>query len=204
MKINAAIVIAAALAAAAPTFAQTGAPGAPVAARVLPGNYKVDKNHTQVVWTVNHLGISPLSGAFTAKEGTLELDPKKPADAKVSVTFNVADMTSSVPAFTKHLSSADFFDVEKFPTAAFTSTSVKATGTTAKITGNLTIKGVTKPVVLDAKFYGAGPNPQSKNLNVGFSAIAAIKRSDFGLTYAAPLVPDQVELRIAAAFEKVG
>ena len=150
------------------------------------------------------MGISPLSGAFGASGGILDLDPAKPSAAKVTVTFDVAAMSTTVPAFTKHLSSADFFDVAKFPTATFTSTAVEATGDSAKITGRLTIKGITKPVTLDAKFYGAGVNPMGKKLNVGFTATTSIKRSDFGLGYALPVIPDRVELRIAAAFERVG
>jgi len=196
--------LAAALAAAIPAVAQAPTPGAPDATRVLAGNYKIDTNHTQVVWTVNHMGISPLSGSFGASGGTLDLDPAKPSTAKVTVNFNVADMSTTVPAFTKHLSSADFFDVVKFSTATFSSTEVQASGESAKITGNLTIKGITQPVTLDARFFGAGTNPMSKKLNVGFSATTTIKRSDFGLGYALPAIPDQVDLRIAAAFERVG
>ena len=150
------------------------------------------------------MGISPLSGAFGASGGTLDIDPAKPSAAKVVVTFNVADMSTTVPAFTKHLSSSDFFDVAKFPTATFISTGVQASGDSAKISGNLTIKGNTKPDTLDVKFFGAGTNPRDKKLNVGFSATTMIKRGDFGLGYGVPAIPDQVELRIAAAFEHLG
>ena len=204
MKLHAAVLIAAALASALPAAAApAGKPGAPEASRVLAGNYKVDGHHTQVVWTVDHMGVSPLTGALSAKEGTLTLDPKNPSAAKVSVTFTVADMTTSAPAFTTHLLSADFFEATKFPTATFVSTSVKATGNTAKISGDLTIKGVTKPVVLDAKFFGAGPNAQSKKLNIGFSGTTSIKRSDFGLGFGVPVVGDDLELRVNAAFERL-
>jgi polyisoprenoid-binding protein YceI len=87
------------------------------------------------------MGISPLSGAIAASGGTLELDSPKPSTAKVSVTFKVADMSTTVPAFTQHLLSADFFEAEKHPNASFTPTSLEASGQKAKITGNLTIKG---------------------------------------------------------------
>lgn len=193
---------AATLAAAIPAVAQM--PGAPDATRVTAGGYKVDTGHTQVVWTLNHMGVSPLSGAFGASGGTLQLDPGNLSAAKVNVTFNVADMSTTAPAFTKHLSSADFFDVAKYPTATFTSTAVSGNADSAKITGNLTIKGITKPVTLDTKFYGAGVNPITKKLNVGFSATTSIKRSDFGLGAYAPAVADQVDLRITGAFERVG
>ena len=187
-----------------PVAAKPGSalPGAPVAARVIAGNYKVDTNHTQVVWTLNHMGFTPLSGDFAASGGSLELDPARPAAAKVTVNFAMANMTTLVPAFTTHLLSADLLNVAQHPTASFTSTAVTANGTTAKITGNLTLLGVTKPVTLDASFYGAGQNARSKKLNIGFSARTSIKRSDFGINYG-PTVGDEVELQINAAFEKL-
>ncbi|MES2056603.1 MAG: YceI family protein [Pseudomonadota bacterium] len=186
------------VAAAIPAVAQT--PGAAELSRITAGSYQVDPAHTQVVWTVNHLGISPLSGAFGASGGTLNIDPANPATAKVNVTFNIAEMSTTTTAFAKHLSSPDFFDTAKFPTATFTSTSVQVSGSSARITGNLTIKGVTKPVTLDAKFYGAGANPMTKKTNLGFSATASIKRSDFGLGYGVPMVGDDLDLTIHAAF----
>ena len=202
-----ALFAAAAIALAVPAIAQivmpgSAIPGTPDAARVTAGNYKVDTNHTQVVWTLNHMGITPLAGDFNASGGSLELDPANPAAAKVTVDFNLATMTTLLPAFTTHLLSADMLDVAKYPTANFTSTAVTVTGTSAKITGNLTLHGVTRPVVLDTRFYGAGANPRSKKLNVGFKAKTTIKRSDFGIMYG-PTVGDEVELQIYAAFEKL-
>jgi polyisoprenoid-binding protein YceI len=192
----------AALIVAPPAVAQSQLPGAPDSARVSAGRYQVDTDHTQVLWMVNHMGISQLTGAIAASGGTLELNPSKPAEAKVTVTFNIADMSTTVPDFTKHLLSADFFEVEKHPTATFTSTSVETKGQKAKITGNLMIKGVTKPVTLEAKFFGAGANP-GKKLEVGFSATTQIKRSDFGLGFGVlSVTPDEVDLRIAAAFTR--
>lgn len=195
------LAFAAALAIAIPAIAQSPLPGAPDSNRVVAGLYHVDTNHTQVVWTVNHMGISPLSGAIAASGGTLEFDPSNTSAAKVTVRFNIADMSTTAPAFTEHLLSADFFEANKHPTATFTSTSVQASGQEAKITGNLTIKGITRPVTLDADFFGAGTNPMSKKLEVGFSATTQIKRSDFDLGYGVPdVTPDEVDLRIAAAF----
>lgn len=189
------------LAVAAPALAQSPLPGAPDVSRIAAGRYQVDTDHTLVVWTVNHMGISPLTGAIAASGGTLELDPSKPSAAKVTVSFNLADMSTTAPAFTKHLMGADFFDAGKNPTATFASTSVQARGTRAKIKGNLTIKGITKPITLDAEFFGAGINPRNKRLEVGFSATTQLKRSEFGLGYGVPVVtPDEVDLRIAAAF----
>lgn len=191
----------AALALALPAIAQSPLPGAPDSSRISAGSYDVDTDHTEVVWTVNHMGITPLSGAIAASGGTLDIDPSKPEAAEVTVTFDIADLSTTTPAFTKHLLSADFFEADKHPTATFTSTSVETDGEKAKITGNLTIKGVTRPVTLDAEFFGAGINPMSKELNVGFTATTQIKRSEFGLGYGVPAVtPDRVDLRISAAF----
>ena len=207
MNRNSVLVVCAAVALAVPAIAQvampgSALPGAPNTARITAGSYKVDTNHTQVVWTLNHLGITPLSGDFAASGGSLVLDPAHPAAAKVSVDFTMASTTTHMQAFTTHLLSADILDAAKYPTANFTSTRVVVNGTSAKITGNLTLHGVTRPVTLDAKFYGAGDNSRSKKLNIGFAATTTIKRSDFGIMYA-PNVADQVNLEIHAAFEKV-
>ncbi|HEX8400776.1 MAG TPA: YceI family protein [Allosphingosinicella sp.] len=202
MKILPATALFAALAVCLPAIAQM--PGAPDRARVQAGRYTVDPNHTQVLWTVNHLGISPLSGAFGASGGSLQIDPRNLSAAKVSVTFNVAEMSTTSGGFTKHLSSADFFEVAKHPTATFVSTSVQPKGNAATIRGNLTIKGITRPVTLDATFFGAGVNERSKKTNIGFSGTASIKRSEFGLGMAVPVVADRVDLRIHAAFEQAG
>ena len=197
-----------AIAAVVPVLAQTaapsGVPGAADTSRIVAGSYKVDPNHTQVVWTVDHLGITPLTGAFGASGGTLDMDPASPAAAKVSVTFNIADIATTSKGFTDHLLHGELFDVAKFATASFTSTSVAVTGTSVQVTGNLTIKGITRPVTLDMKFYGAGTNPMSKKLQIGFAGTTTIKRSEFGLGYAVPRVGDSVGLQIVGAFEKIG
>ncbi|WP_267351753.1 YceI family protein [Sphingomonas sp. GM_Shp_2] len=196
------LILAAALAASlasTPAIAQT-LPGAPVASRVTAGTYPVDAAHTQVTWQVNHMGFTMLEGQFGASDGTLTIDPARPAATTVDVTFKIDDLSVTSAAFAKHLKSADFFDVANHPTARFVSTSVKPSGNTAVITGNLTIKGITKPVTLNATFIGAGANPMSKKLNIGFRATGSIKRSDYGLGMAVPVVSDKVDLTINAAF----
>jgi polyisoprenoid-binding protein YceI len=198
---NALLVLA--LIAAAPAVAQAPAkPGAADAARVQAGTYEVDPNHTQVFWSVDHMGFSVLEGGFGSPKGTLTLDPKNPAAAKLSLTFPMTAITTTSAMFKEHLSSANWFDVAKYPEATFVSTSVAANGTNAQVTGNLTIKGVTKPVTLQVRFYGAGANPMSKAATVGFAATGTLKRSDFGVGGAVPIVDDEVKLTINAAFEK--
>ncbi|GGB15719.1 polyisoprenoid-binding protein [Sphingomonas metalli] len=188
-------------AAAAPVLAQApGLPGSSDRSVVKAGTYQVDPAHTQVTWTVNHMGFSMLSGQFGAGSGSITLDPAKPAATKVDVTFPVDQLSVTAAPFANHLKSKDFFDVANNPTARFVSTQVTPMGDHWMMNGNLTLKGVTKPVSLTVRFVGAGTNPMSKKVNFGFHATGSINRSDFGLGYAVPAVSDKVDLAINAAF----
>ena len=182
--------------------AQTAAaaPGATVQA----GLYKLDANHTQVLWSVDHMGFSRLYGMLGGMSGSLELDPAKLGEASLQVDIPLSGLTVTSSGFANHLQTADLFDVAQFPTARFVSRSVTVRGQEAAIEGELTLRGVTRPLTLQARFYGAGANPMSQAYTVGFSARGQLKRSDFGLGYAVPAVSDMVELKITAAFEKVG
>lgn len=197
------LAFAAALAVALPAIAQQTMSGTSDLKRVTAGTYRVDPNHTQVLFSVDHLGVTPLAGAFGASGGSLVLDPANPAAAKVEVSFNMAEMSLSSAAWAKHMATPDLFDVAKYPTATFTSTSVQPQGDRARITGNLTVRGITRPVVLDAKFYGAGTNERSKKLNIGFTATTRVKRSAFGLGLGVPAIGDDVDLRVTGAFERM-
>ncbi|WNO52643.1 YceI family protein [Stakelama saccharophila] len=203
---RAVLALALTLTAAVPLAAQqmpSEAPGKPDAARVTAGTYTVDPAHTQVLFTVNHLGFSQYTGQFTDPSGTLTLDPANPEAAKVMVTFPIDKVSTTAKALDEHLMKADFFDAEKYPEGKFVSTHVDASGRTATITGDLTLRGVTKPVVLKAEFIGAGPGMMGEHkTNIGFRATTQIKRSDFGIDYGIPLVSDRVDLVINAAFEK--
>ena len=196
------------LLAAVPLFAQmpTTPPGAPDAKRVTAGTYTVDPNHTLIGWRVNHLGFNDYFGIFGSSTGTLTLDPKNPGAAKVEITIPVSKVLTANSALTSHLlrpgkdgGKPDFFGSNPAD-AKFVSTSVKAKGVKAVITGNLTLNDVTKPVTLNAYFTGAG-NMMKKD-TVGFHATTAIKRSDFGVNAAIPLVSDEVKIDISVAFEK--
>jgi len=177
-----------------------GLPGKPTPALVKAGTYAVDPAHTQVTWQVEHMGFSLLQGQFGASGGSITIDPARPAATKVEVTFPIAKLSVTTEAFAHHLQSGDFFDAAKYPDAKFVSTAVTVSGNSATIQGNLTIKNVTKPVTLKATFIGAGDNPMNKKLNFGFRATGSIKRSDFGLGLAVPVVSDKVDLTINAAF----
>lgn len=200
--------------AALPVLALTGLagaliaqPGKPDPAAITGGTYTADAGHTLVKWEVDHLGFTPYFGIFGDVTGTLVLDPKNPGAAKVDVTIPVAKVTTASAGLTGHLlkpaeagKSADFFGAAPAD-AKFVSTAVAVSGQNATITGNLTLNGVTKPVTLAAKFYGAGKGMGGKE-NVGFTATGAIKRSEFNVGYAIPMVSDEVKLEIVAAFVK--
>ncbi|WP_374421025.1 YceI family protein [Novosphingobium arvoryzae] len=187
-------------------------PGSKSVAAISGGTYQADAGHTLIAWKVDHFGFSPYTGLFGDITGTLNLDPKKPAAASVDVTIPLPKLATASAGLTAHMlrdakeagGKPDFFGSNPAP-ARFVSTKVTPQGKLkAKIAGNLTLNGVTRPVVLDAAFYGAGKAPamMGGKENVGFTARATIKRSDFGITYAIPLVSDAVELEIAAAFVK--
>lgn len=186
------------------------APGAKDPSRITGGTYTADPGHTLVTWTLDHLGFSPYTGIFGDVTGTLTLDPKNPNAAKVDVTIPVSKVTTASAGLTQHLTRAgkdggkpDFFGANPAD-ARFVSTSVVAQGQTARITGNLTLNGVTRPVTLDASFYGAGKAPEMMGgkENVGFHATGTIQRSQFGLGFGVPVIGDAVKLDIAAAFRK--
>lgn len=196
----------------APLIAQSTPqiPGAADPTRISGGTYATDPGHTLIEFEVDHFGFSDYFGIFGDATGTLILDPKKPANAKVDITIPVSKVTTASARLTEHLLRAgkdggkpDFFGPNPAD-AHFVSTSVVVKGTTAKITGNLTLNGITAPVVLDTEFKGAGINPYSKKETVGFEAETVIKRSTFGIKTGIPFVSDEVELEIAVPFEKVG
>lgn len=190
--------------------APMSAPGSKNVAAVTGGTYTADAGHTLVEWTVDHLGFTPYFGLFGNITGTLTLDPKNLGASKVEVSIPVAEVTTASAGLTKHLlkpadagKSADFFGASPAP-ARFVSTRVTPSGQNAKIEGNLTLNGVTKPVTLDAQFYGAGKMPAQMGgkETVGFTANTTIRRSEFNIGYGIPMVSDEVKLKITAAFEK--
>lgn len=203
--------VAAALGAAA--FAQQPpmkVPGSRSTASITAGTYTADPGHTLVKWEVDHLGFSPYFGIFGDVTGSLTLDPKNLAAAKVSVTIPVSKVTTASAGLTQHLlkpaeqgGKPDFFGAAPAD-ATFVSTKVTPRGQDATIVGNLTLNGVTRPVTLAASFYGAGKAPpeMGNKQAIGFRAKGSIKRSDFGIGFGVPMVSDEVKLDIAAAFEK--
>ena len=170
------------------------AAGAAVAA---PLTYKIDANHTDVVASWSHFGFSNPIAHFGQVDGFITYDPANVGASRVEVTIPLSGLNSHVPDFDDHLRSGDFFDAEKFPDITFKSTSVKAAGKgKLKVTGDLTIKGTTKPVVLNVTINKIAVQPMAKREAAGFSATTTIKRSDFGVGLYAPNVSDEVKLSI--------
>lgn len=181
---------------AAATPAAQAEPAKP-AITVASGTYKLDPAHTMVLAQWNHLGFSNPTANFADASGSVQWNAENPTASSVEVTVPLTGLRSFSDDFDKHLASADFFDVGKFPTASFKSTAVTAAGTNAyTVVGDLTIKGVTKPVTLNVTVNGAGEHPMAKQQAVGFDATGTVKRSDFGLDMATPMVGDDVNLRI--------
>ncbi|MBW4034160.1 MAG: polyisoprenoid-binding protein [Proteobacteria bacterium] len=200
MKLSFAALAVTALIAAAPSALAQIASKNPAAVKT--GTYNVDPYHTQVVFTLSHFGFTEFSGMFGDASGSLVLNTAKPAADKLDVTIGMKSVMTTVPALTTELNNNQWFDTAKYPTATFTSTKVIRTGkTTATIDGNLTLHGVTRPIVLKARFIGTGINPIDKADTVGFSATGVVKRSEFGVKAYVPMVGDDVTLTLAGAFE---
>ena len=162
-----------------------------------PVTYKLDPTHTNVLASWDHFGFSNPSVNFGQADGTLVYDADKVSASSVQVTLPLTGLSALADQFYDHLTSDKWFDAAKYPTATFKSTKVEAAGEgKLKVTGDLTIKGITKPVVLDVTLNKAGEHPMKKVPAIGFDATATVKRSDFGVGAYAPMVSDEVSLRI--------
>jgi polyisoprenoid-binding protein YceI len=175
-------------------------PGKPEVSRVTAGSYALEPRHTQIRFSVMHYGFTPFSGFFSGASGSLTLDPAKPGAASVSIEVPTNTALVTVPKLTEELRSPMFFDPDKYPTMKFVSDKVVVHGTQATISGQLTLHGQTHPLTLKASFVGAGTAFGKRT--VGFTATGTLRRSDYGITAVLPLVSDEVQIDIAAAFEK--
>lgn len=158
--------------------------------------YQIDPMHSYVLWRINHLGFSNPSGKWKA-QGTLSYDKAHPQESKVEVTINVADMITGLPELDKHLKGENFFEVDKFPKATFVSDKVTVKNNqVTKVSGMLTVHGISNPVTLNVKFNKMGENPITHKETIGFSANTQLNRSDFGIRTLLPDLGDQVKLDI--------
>lgn len=163
-----------------------------------PVKYTLDPGHSQLVFSYNHLGYSTSYGMFAGFEGEIMFDADAPENSSVSVSIPVTSMITGWEKRFDHIMGSDFFDATDDEMITFDSTSIEVTGDkTANITGDLTINGETKPVVLETTLNQSADHPMSGNPTAGFSATTTIKRSDFGVGAMAPHVSDEVAVSIS-------
>ncbi len=158
--------------------------------------YKLDSTHTNVIATWNHFGYSNPSANLSGVDGTLVYDAGDVSKSSVQVAVPISGLNAFSDKFNTHLNSGDFFDSAKFPVATFKSTKVQAVGEgKLKVTGNLTIKDITRPLVLVVTLNKRDEVKDGKG-KIGFDATTIVRRSDFGMGLAVPMVSDEVSLRI--------
>ncbi|MFX5532256.1 YceI family protein [Acinetobacter baumannii] len=162
-----------------------------------PVDYKIDPTHTATVFSWNHFGFSTPSANFSDIQGVITVDNAKPANSSVNVTIPLSSVNTNVPALDKEFQEEAWFNAAKYPNITFKSTKVETKDKKHfKITGDLTVKGITKPVVLDAVLNKQGEHPMAKVPAIGFNATTSFNRSDFGLGNYVPNVGDKITVNI--------
>jgi len=149
------------------------------------GTWAIDPVHSEVSFTVRHMAVSKVRGRFDKFEGTF-VTAEDPLASTVSVTVDASSINTNQEQRDAHIRSADFFEVEKHPTLTFTSTGIKDNGGEFELTGDLTIRGTTKPVTFSLEVSGFGPD-SSGGTRAGFSATTVINRHDFGVSFNSPI-----------------
>lgn len=165
--------------------------------------WKADPMHSKLAFTATHLEIADVAGLFNTFELTATAKNADFSDATFILSADVASIDTEVKMRDEHLRSADFFEVVKYPKMTFKSTSIKKSGKDRyKVTGNLTIRGISKPVTLDFWYRGTVENPQSKAATAGFQVTGTIKRSDFGVgpNFKPPMISDEIIIKADGEF----
>ena len=164
-----------------------------------PVAYEFDKSHANLSFTYNHLGYSTTDGRFGDWDGTLLIDKDTPANSSIEFTINIDSLDTFWADRDTHLKSPDFFDAAKYPQATFKSTKVEQTGENQlDVTGDLTLRGITKPVTLTVDVLALGDHPMAKKPAAGFAVTTVLKRSDFGMDKFVPYVGDEVTVTFHA------
>ena len=167
-----------------------------------PVDYKIDPTHTATVFSWNHFGFSTPSANFSDIQGVIKVDNAKPANSSVEVTIPVSSVNTNVTALDKEFQEEGWFNAAKYPNITFKSTKVETKDKKHfKITGNLTVKGITKPVVLDAVLNKQGEHPMAKVPAIGFNATTSFNRSEFGIGNYVPNVGDKITVNITTEAE---
>lgn len=167
------------------------------------GVYQLDVNHASITFKVLHLGFSNYTGRFNKMEGTLNYNSENPEKSELDITIYPNSVDTNNAKLEEELRGDKWFDVIKFPRATFHATKIERTGpNTGKITGDLTFKGETHPVVLDTTLVGAGEHSFFKKPTMGFAATGTLKRSEFKVLNGIPMVGDDVTFQIDVEFNK--
>ncbi len=164
--------------------------------RTAQGTYKIEPTHTFVTWEAKHFGVSTSRGRFDKKDGTIDIDAvaKK---GKAEITIDMKSMNTGVAPFDKHLTSKDFFNAEEFPTATFKADNFKFDGDrVAEVIGTLTMLGKTNPVTLKGSLFGCYMSPMIRRQVCGGDFETTIQRSQWGMSYGVPAIPDSIRLLI--------
>lgn len=170
-------------------------------AEVQAGAYKLDPDHGKITWSVDHLGFSTYVGQFVNVQADLTLDPANPANSQLTATIPLTEVDSNSDGLDAHLQTPDFFDTANHPVATFVSRSVTVDAddpSEATVIGDLTLRGVTRPVTMEVEFNQAGQSMGA--YKAGFDGEATIRRSDFGIDFALPALGDEVKLHIEGEF----
>ena len=175
-----------------------------IASNITPGSYELDDTHAYLSFSYSHLGLSNPQIQFADFEASLELNGNDMSLSQVSITIDAASVDSTVPELDDDLKGPDFFDVANHPAITFQSTAYEETSdSSGRLSGDLSVRGVTLPVTLDVTINSASMNPLNRKEMIGFSATGSINRSDYGLTAYVPLVGDELSLAMQIEFEKV-
>ena len=170
-------------------------------ARLEGGAYRLDPDHIALLWKVNHLGFAKFVGRFDRVDASLDFDPGTPAASRLEVIVETASIDSRVPKLDDDLRGSGWLDTTAFPQAIFRSTAIDVTGkNTGRVTGDLTLHGVTRPVSLDVTFNGGANDLITGRYTLGFAAAGTFKRSEFGIDSLIPAIGDEIELEIHAEF----
>jgi polyisoprenoid-binding protein YceI len=183
-------------------FARPEPGSPPPASRTAADEYKIDGVHSTVIFHTKHMGVSYAYGRFNEISGTIAFDPQKPENSKVKIEVKIDSVDTGAEKRDAHLKSVTFFDAKEFPTATFTSKSVKATADKKySVTGDLNLHGVTKPVTVEMENVGQGKGMQGAQL-IGFHGTFTLKRSDFGMKAMTDAVGDDIAMIVSFEADK--
>jgi polyisoprenoid-binding protein YceI len=165
------------------------------------GEYILDRSHASVVWRIRHLGLSMYTARFDKMDGKLSFTPATASASRVEFSIDANSVNTGLAPFDKKLQGEPYFSVEKNPKITFKSTKIEAAGGNKyRMTGDMTLRGVTKPMTWDVTFNGGLMNSFAQAHAVGFSARGTVKRSEWGMTELVPMIGDEVEVLVEVEF----